>query len=270
VTSPGGRESGDFSGVHWAECALVLNSGGMGSGDRGSVAFLAAVALVAACGGESSNSGAAGTGGSSGDATGGMPTGGASGAGGAGGAGAAGGFGGSAGNGGAGTGGAGDGGSSGAGTGGTGGLPSDWAKCLTDLVARCPLVGSCVESEADGVTRTCYADGARTESEELPSMSCPPGRVERVYGNDGSLCYTSTMTSGPGCENPSTNWVDADGNSVAVSSGPNAFAPTLYSFTCIDGVTFRFEAPPPLSVPARPICEPGVCPDGEGGMGGAQ
>jgi hypothetical protein len=231
------------------------------------VSVLAAVALFAACGGESSNSGAAGTGGSSGDATGGMPTGGAGGAGGTGGAG---GFGGTAGTGGAGTGGAGDGGSSGAGNGGTGGLPSDWAKCLTDLVARCPLVGSCVTSEADGITHTCFPDGARTESEELPSVSCPPGRVERVYGSDGSLCYTSTRTSGPGCENPSTNWVDADGNSVAVNSGPNAFAPTLYSFTCTAGVTFRFDAPPPLPLPNRPTCEPGVCPDGEGGMGGAQ
>jgi hypothetical protein len=194
-----------------------------------------------------------------------MPTGGA------GGASAAGGLGGTAGTGGAGTGGAGDSGSSGAGTGGTS-LPDDWAKCLTDLLARCPLVGTCVESDAQGVTHTCYPDGARTESEEVPSPLCGQDRVERVYGSDGSLCYTSLETPGLACEHRSTSYSDGDGNAVAELSGFNSFGPA-YVFTCSGGVSIQFDlppsAPPPLPLPSRPICEPGVCPLGEGGMGGA-
>jgi hypothetical protein len=191
-----------------------------------------------------------------------MPTGGA------GGAGVAGGFGGTAGTGGAGTGGTGDSGSSGAGNGGAGGLPDDWAKCLTDLVARCPLVGSCVRSEAEGVMHSCYPDGTRTESEEVPTQLCEPDLVERVYGSDGSLCYTSTQTRGLACEHPSTRYSDGDGNPVVLIGGPSSLG-LPNTFTCSGGVAIQFDTPPPLPLPSRPICEPGVCPLGEGGMGGA-
>lgn len=157
------------------------------------------------------------------------------------------------------------------GTGGTGGmgLPDDWADCLLDLLARCPLVGSCLESTAGDLTETCYSDGTRTESEEALSGSCAPDQVVRVYGPDGSLCYASTATRGLGCEAPSTTWRDGDGNVVAVSSGPSAWAPTPYAFTCTGAETIRFEDAPPLLVPGAPSCEPGSCRTGEGGMGGA-
>lgn len=154
---------------------------------------------------------------------------------------------------------------------GTGGgpLPDDWADCLLDLLARCPLVGACIESTAGGTSETCYAGGTRTEREEVGSGSCVLDQVERVYGPDGSLCYTSTVTRGLGCEHPSTTWRDGDGKVVAERRGPSPWALTPYDFTCTGGDTIRFEAPPPLPGPGTRSCEPGTCGLGEGGMGGA-
>jgi hypothetical protein len=160
------------------------------------------------------------------------------------------------------------------GSGGTGGVvPPDFAKCLEDLYAACPLTAPCVrDGDASGPFVECYEDGSRVES-ALGESPCPGGprdSITRVYGRDGMLCHSFRSSAGLGCESPTRTWYDAAGTVVASSSGPYfALVEQRYSFRCAGGDWYQFPEPPVLPVPTRPSCSAGVCPGGEGGASGA-
>jgi len=112
---------------------------------------------------------------------------------------------------------------------GTGGAAGSSAKsppsCLRDLVADCPLEGSCQSvAGASGVERACYASGETVAVTYFGTctMSSPDlyRQVFAVRKADGSPCYsfeTACNCSGL-CESSTWTWRNAAGGIVATGS----------------------------------------------------
>ncbi len=137
-----------------------------------------------------------------------------------------------------------DGGAGSTGTGGRGGAGGDAGSmplapapgCVRDLIANCPLDGSCQRADADGgVQQTCYPSGVKSVSttmrECVSTQSVDMMSILEVYNADGTLCYKqeSHCECPQGCETIHLTWRNAAGDSVATG-----YKATVTSVMCAE------------------------------------
>lgn len=111
---------------------------------------------------------------------------------------------------------------------GNAGMPGDDANrrvgdldCMEMLLASCPRTGPCIVEEREEVTLRCYEDGTRTEARmttDLPENNYDWTTDVQVFGPDGDLCMSAHTVVFHEGESVQTEYVNADGETVATSS----------------------------------------------------
>ncbi|HMF42358.1 MAG TPA: hypothetical protein VKQ32_16915 [Polyangia bacterium] len=143
--------------------------------------------------------------------------------------------GGTAGGGAAGTGGSQDGTLGTGGTSGTGGAPvGPPPSCVLDLIASCPLTGSCQDELSDGgqMEKWCFDNGATVSETTSGNCSGTTGQttiVQEARRADGTLCYSieDTCYCGMFCEEHTLTWKNGAGTVVATGTFELGFTSTV-------------------------------------------
>jgi len=155
------------------------------------------------------------------------------------------------------------------GTGGSstidGGPVQEPPSCLVDLLATCPLTGSCQYNSSDGGLgeKWCFDSGLTVSltASGRCGMADVVKTVQEVRRADGTLCYSieDTRLGGHGCEGDDYVWKDSAGTVIASGNcdttdngGIAVCASTGEQGWCGSGAV-RF----PLS---GSVCTQGTCP----------